>query len=91
MYLIGIPKLAHCGGEPLLFDGIYDIITYAGQKEIYFSITTNGMKAYQFKENELIILRENNVQKNLSIDSFKENIQELIRGHPKRIKVNRNT
>ncbi len=83
MELIGIPKLSLCGGEPFLFDGIFDVITYAGRKKIYCSITTNGMTVHQFKENELVILRENHVQINISIDSFKENIQGLTRGHPK--------
>lgn len=79
----GIPKLSLCGGEPFLFNGIFEVIAYAGKKNIYCSITTNGMKVYLMNENELAILKENNTEINLSIDSFNDKIQELTRGHPK--------
>lgn len=38
----GIKKIILIGGEPLLFDGIFDIIKYIHTKEIKTSLATNG-------------------------------------------------
>jgi MoaA/NifB/PqqE/SkfB family radical SAM enzyme len=83
MAFAGIPKLALCGGEPFLFEGIFEVIRYAGQKGIYCAVTTNGMTLSRMKGEELELLRRHRVQVHLSMDSFDEGIQCLTRGHPK--------
>jgi len=75
-----IRKIALCGGEPLLFDGIIDVVTYAGKKNIRCSITTNGMTAHKLNESELNILKECKTEINISIDSFQDSIQSYTRG-----------
>jgi len=75
-----IRKISLCGGEPFLFKGIIDIVSYAGKKNIRCSITTNGMTAHMLNENELNILKECKTEINISIDSFQEDIQVFTRG-----------
>jgi len=75
-----IRKLSLCGGEPFLFDGIIDVVKYAGTKGIRCSITTNGMTAHLLDEKELDVLSKCKTSVNISIDSFSENIQSLTRG-----------
>lgn len=77
-----IRKIALCGGEPFLFKGIIDLVAYAGEKNIRCSITTNGMTAHLLNEKELHILKENNAEINISVDSFQENVQTYTRGTP---------
>ena len=82
MALNKIPKISFNGGEPFLFDGIIDLVEYAGNKNIRCSITTNGMTAYELNESELNILKKFKADINISIDSFQENIQSFTRGTP---------
>jgi MoaA/NifB/PqqE/SkfB family radical SAM enzyme len=77
-----IHRISLCGGEPFLFDGLMDVIGYAGIHQIRCSITTNGMTVFKLKESDFEILIKNNSDINLSIDSFDEEIQGLIRGVP---------
>jgi len=75
-----IPKISLCGGEPFLFDGIADVVAYAGKKKIRCSITTNGMTAFKLTKIELGILKRYKTGINISIDSFHDNIQAHTRG-----------
>ncbi len=75
-----IRKISFCGGEPFLFAGIIDLVSYAGKKNIRCSITTNGMTAHRLNENELSVLKECKAEINISIDSFREDIQSFTRG-----------
>jgi MoaA/NifB/PqqE/SkfB family radical SAM enzyme len=80
MSKIKIKKIALCGGEPFLFEGIIDIIAYASNKNIRCSVTTNGMNAHILNEKEFNILKASRTEINISIDSFDENIQNYTRG-----------
>ena len=53
-----IRRISLCGGEPFLFDGLIDIIAYAGKKNIRCSVTTNGMTAHRLDESALTMLEE---------------------------------
>jgi MoaA/NifB/PqqE/SkfB family radical SAM enzyme len=75
-----IRRISLCGGEPFLFEGLMDVIGYASNHQIRCSITTNGMTVFKLKESDFEILRKNNTDINLSIDSFNEEIQTLTRG-----------
>ncbi len=75
-----IRRLALFGGEPFLFDGIFDIIGYAGKKKIRSSVTTNGMTAHKLMEDEIKILKEYKTEINVSVDSFHDEIQAFTRG-----------
>ncbi|MCK9205072.1 MAG: radical SAM protein [Bacteroidales bacterium] len=75
-----IPKISLCGGEPFLFDGILDAIAYAGEKNIRCSVTTNGMITHRLNELELDILRKCKTEINISVDSFRDEIQLITRG-----------
>lgn len=77
-----IRKIALCGGEPFLFEGLIDVVAYAGKKNIRCSITTNGMTAHMLNESELNILKECKTGINISIDSFQDSIQSYTRGTP---------
>jgi len=77
-----IRKISMCGGEPFLFDGIFDMIAYAHKNHIHTSVTTNGMSIHTLKETELNVLKDSKTEINLSIDSFDETIQTLTRGNP---------
>lgn len=80
MALSRIRRISICGGEPFLFDGLTDIVAYAGRKKIRCAITTNGMTAYQLAPAELNIMRDCKTEINVSIDSFDEKINFLTRG-----------
>ena len=75
-----IHKISLCGGEPFLFDGIIDIVAYAGKKHIRCSITTNGMTAFRLNETELKILKDCKTEINISVDSFQDDILAYTRG-----------
>lgn len=81
MSIYKIQRISLCGGEPFLFDGIIDIIEYAGKKEIRCSITSNGMTVHKLTEKELNTLKKFNTEINISVDSFNENIQTFTRGN----------
>lgn len=82
MALTGIKRISLCGGEPFLFDGIIDLVEYAGEKNIRCTITSNGMAAFKLEEGELECLKRNRTLVNISIDSFAEDIQSHTRGIP---------
>lgn len=77
-----IRKISLCGGEPFLFEGIIDLVAYAAGKNIRCSITTNGMTAYKLNDCELNILKDCKTEINISVDSFRDNIQSRTRGTP---------
>jgi MoaA/NifB/PqqE/SkfB family radical SAM enzyme len=75
-----IPKISLCGGEPFLFDGLMDVIRYAGEMKIHSSVTTNGMTVHTFSDEQLSIIKRSGTGINISIDSLDEGIQSLTRG-----------
>lgn len=75
-----IPKISLCGGEPFLFDGLLDIVAYAGMKNIRCSVTSNGMTVHKLSESELNTLIRFRTEINISVDSFRDDIQTLTRG-----------
>lgn len=77
-----ITRISLCGGEPFLFEGIMDVVKYAGEKHIRCSVTSNGMTIYKLDESDFEILRRYKADINLSIDSFDEGIQSFTRGVP---------
>jgi MoaA/NifB/PqqE/SkfB family radical SAM enzyme len=80
MALNNIPRLALCGGEPFLFDGIMDVVEYAGKNSIVCAITTNGMNAYELEKDALKVLRDARAEINISMDSFDDKVQSCTRG-----------
>jgi MoaA/NifB/PqqE/SkfB family radical SAM enzyme len=81
-----IKKISLCGGEPFLFKGIIEIAAYAAKKNIRCAITTNGMTVHMLDDNELNILKNGKTEINVSIDSFRENVQSFTRGTPLALK-----
>ena len=81
MYSLKIKRLALCGGEPLLFEGLFEIIDYAGKKNVTCSVTTNGMLIKDLNEQEIQIFKRNKTQINISADSFDDIIESSIRGN----------
>jgi MoaA/NifB/PqqE/SkfB family radical SAM enzyme len=75
-----IRRISICGGEPFLFDGLTEIVAYAGEKKIRCAITTNGMTAHQLAPAELTIMRACKAEINVSVDSFDEYVNSLTRG-----------
>ncbi len=75
-----IPKFSINGGEPFLFDKIIDIVEYAGLKKIHCSITTNGMTVYKLSDGDLDVLKKTGTEINVSIDSFRNEIETFTRG-----------
>ncbi len=75
-----IKKLSLCGGEPFLFDGIIELVTYAAGKGVRCSVTSNGMTIHRLHENELKALKAAKAEINISIDSFDADIQAHTRG-----------
>ena len=76
----GIRKISLCGGEPFLFDGLLELIAYAGKKKIRCSVTTNGMTAHRLDDSMLDVLKSCGTEINISIDSFDEQVNALTRG-----------
>ena len=81
-----IRQLALCGGEPFLFRDILKLIKYAGERNIRCSVTTNGMTAHQLDEHSLHVLKKFGVSINISIDSFRDEIQCRTRGNKDALK-----
>jgi MoaA/NifB/PqqE/SkfB family radical SAM enzyme len=77
-----IPRISLCGGEPFLFGGIFDVVAYAGKKNIRCTITTNGMTAHKLNDDELKVLKACGAKINISVDSFREDIMSVTRGTP---------
>lgn len=82
MHDTGIRKISLCGGEPFLFERIFDVVAYAGKQNIRCSITTNGMTAHLMSDEQLHLLKKCKAEINISIDSFHENVQTTTRGVP---------
>lgn len=72
----GVKTISLLGGEPLLYEGIIEIIKYIKQKDINIFITTNGVYLNYFYR-ELIDLEIARI--NISLDSFPET-HDKIRG-----------
>lgn len=75
-----ITRLSMCGGEPLLFDSIIDVVAYAWEKNIRCNITSNGMTIHKLDEGEIKILKDCEAEINISADSFQNHIQAKTRG-----------
>lgn len=80
MALHRIKRLSLCGGEPFMFDGLIELVTYAAGKGVRCSITSNGMTIHRLSENELKALKAAKAEINISIDSFEAEIQAHTRG-----------
>lgn len=78
-----IRRLSLCGGEPFLFKELIQVVDYAGNNSIHCTITSNGMTIHELGREEFAILRKHNTFINISIDSFREEIQNKTRGHKK--------
>ena len=77
----GIKRISLCGGEPFLFNGLIDLISYAGDKGIQCTITSNGMDIHKLTGKDLDRFNKHNTLINSSVDSFREEIQKYTRGH----------
>jgi MoaA/NifB/PqqE/SkfB family radical SAM enzyme len=75
-----IRRLSLCGGEPFLFMELFKVVAYAGGKNIRCAITTNGMTVHQLGARELNVLKECKAEINISVDSFRDELQSLTRG-----------
>lgn len=78
-----IKRISLCGGEPFLFEGITELVSYAGEIGIQCTITSNGMSIHKLSEKDLQTLVQNRTLINISVDSFREEIQNHTRGHEK--------
>lgn len=81
MSVAGIKRFSMCGGEPFLFDGIHEIVSYAYKNKIRCNLTSNGMPISRLDISVYEILKECETWINISIDSFDEHIQSRTRGH----------
>lgn len=80
MAQLKISRLSLCGGEPFLFEGLIDVVAYAGSKDIRCTITSNGMTIHKLDKEDLNVFKDHKTLINISIDSFDDNIQALTRG-----------
>lgn len=75
---IGIPKIDFFGGEPLLKEGIVDLVAYGSVKGLYMSITTN---AWLLTREMTIKLKKAGISCiNISLDSISEEKHDELRG-----------
>lgn len=74
----GFDHIHLLGGEPLIRDDIFDIISYAKNKDIYVSINTNGTLLSANKIDEII--NSGISQITISLDSTRSVINDNIRG-----------
>lgn len=72
----GVKTISLLGGEPLLYEGIIEILKYIKQKDIHTFITTNGVYLSSFYK-DLIDLDVTRI--NVSLDCFPET-HDKIRG-----------
>ncbi len=75
---IGIPKVDFFGGEPLIKEGIVDLIRFGASKGLYMSVTTNAWlltrdMARQLKQAGISCI-------NISLDSVSEQKHDALRG-----------
>jgi len=78
--MMGLKRLSMCGGEPFLFPGILDVVYYAYMKKIKSNITSNGMTIHMLNADQFDLLSQCDTKINISIDSFDNEIQSVIRG-----------
>ncbi len=75
---IGIPKVDLFGGEPLLKDGIADLVAHGSKLGLYMSVTTNG---WSLSRDMIKNLKKAGICCiNISIDSAEERIHDRLRG-----------
>ena len=77
MALIGIPDLVLTGGEPFLYEGIFEVIDYAKQKSRNVIIITNGFYDDTLVDN-IINSKADHLQ--ISLDGSRREIYDEIRG-----------
>jgi len=75
-----IRRISLCGGEPFLFEGIIELVAYAGKKDIQCTITSNGMTIHKLTDADLAVLKTYKTLINISVDSFKGEVQNFTRG-----------
>jgi len=80
MNKVKISSLCLGGGEPLLFKEIFELIQYAHDFGIKCEILTNGMLLDRLSQDQLDIFHKCNTGISVSIDSFSNEKEELIRG-----------
>lgn len=75
---IGIPKVDFFGGEPLIKEGILDLIKFGASKGLYISATTNGFLLTKEFTREL---KKAGIScLNISLDSVSEEKHDSLRG-----------
>ena len=75
---IGIPKVDLFGGEPLLKEGIADLVAHGAKLGLYMSVTTNGWSLSRDMIKNLVKAGISCV--NISIDSAEGRIHDRLRG-----------
>ena len=75
---IGIPKVDLFGGEPLLKEGIADLVAHGAKLGLYRSVTTNGWSLSRDMIKNLVKAGISCV--NISIDSAEGRIHDRLRG-----------
>ena len=75
-----VPTLMFCGGEPLLFHPLFDVLRHACECGIDTQIITNGMLLERLSTSERQTLKKCGTKVFVSIDSFDPAIQEKTRG-----------
>lgn len=75
---LGIPKIDFFGGEPLVKEGILDLVRYGSQKGLYMSLTTNGWLLD--KESARGLKKAGISCINISLDSVSEEKHDRLRG-----------
>ncbi len=73
---LGIKGIKFTGGEPLLYEGLGEVLKYASEGFSEISMTTNGY----FLEERLGVLREYEVRVNLSLHSLRKDRYAKITG-----------
>jgi len=77
-----IQDLVLLGGEPFLFKDLFQAIEYASEHIQNISIITNGMRIPKLSSRELMILKRCKCTMIISLDSFRSETNNMIRGVP---------
>jgi MoaA/NifB/PqqE/SkfB family radical SAM enzyme len=77
-----IPNLVLGGGEPLLFEGLLDILSSAGKRGLQTVVQTNGMLIPHLRDGAWEVLKKSRASVAVSIDSFNPEIQNRVKGVP---------
>lgn len=75
---LGGKTIGFSGGEPLLYEGIFDAIRMARQYNLYVSVVTNGVLLNYNTAKDLVKSGVNSLQ--ISLDSIDEDYNDSIRG-----------